>query len=390
MKGFTHTMRFVFGGHVIKEIKLKYKHMRLIVICLLLVFCAAFVEGQDSYQLVFAKREFMRVDKNGDDVLEKSEVKNRWNEFKVFDSDGDDLVTLEEYSKIDIPYLETGSERKLNIKYKSTPQEDLYLDIYYPSKQFTSKALPVVVYVHGGGWFNGSKENITKGLVKETFQKLVQQGFVVVSVNYRLTRFKSVLMRDCVVDVMDAVRYLSKNNSDLGIDANRVYVLGDSAGGQLAQMITLADPSDFPGDSVLFNYQYKVAAGVSWYGPSDFTQLKLFETPDSTKNPDRFGGRIVKQGSSSAEKDALYKEMSPIFYLTAQSPPLYMMAAEDDTTIPVAHAYHMKKKADEIGAKVDLFVAKNAGHNWRNVDGEINPSTDVIMQKTIDFFMRYK
>jgi acetyl esterase/lipase len=293
-------------------------------------------------------------------------------------------------SKIKIPHLETKGEKKLNIKYKTTSEEDLYLDIYYPEKQADNKPLPVLVYTHGGGWFNGSKENITKVLFKETFQKLVDQGFVVVSVNYRLTRHKTVVMRDCVVDVMDAVRYLSKNSSSLGIDANRVFVLGDSAGGQLAQMLTLADPSKFPGDSTLYKYKYKIVAGVSWYGPSDFTKIELFDTDDPTKESDRFGERILKPGTDPSQKDALYKEMSAVYYLTPQSPPLYMMAAEDDTTIPVAHAYHMKKAADSIGAPVELFIAKNGGHNWRNVGGEINPSTDVIMQKTIDFLMKYK
>jgi acetyl esterase/lipase len=289
-----------------------------------------------------------------------------------------------------IQYLGTQGTKKLNIKYKTTLEVDLYLDIYYPSKQSEKNGYPVLIYVHGGGWATGSKQNITKGLFKETFEKLVDHGFAVVSVNYRLTRHKSVVMRDCVVDVMDAVRYLSKNNGILGLDSNRIFVLGDSAGGQLAQMLTLADPSKFPGDSALFNYHYKIIAGVSWYGPSDFTRLELFQTGDSTKNADRFGGRILKPESDPSQKDAFYKEMSPVYYLTPQSPPLYMMAAEDDTTIPVAHAYHMKKNAEIIGAPVELFIAKNAGHNWRNVGGEINPSKDVIVQKTIDFFLKYK
>lgn len=289
-----------------------------------------------------------------------------------------------------IQYLATQGKKELNIKYKTTVEEDLYLDIYYPSIQPENNGYPVLIYLHGGGWATGSKQNITKGLFKETFEKLVVHGFAVVSVNYRLTKHKSVVMRDCIVDVMDAVRYLSKNNRILGLDSNSIFVLGDSAGGQLAQMLTLADPSKFPGDSALFNYHYKMIAGVSWYGPSDFTRMELFQTDDSTKNADRFGGRILKPDSDPSQKESFYKEISPVYYLTPQSPPLYMMAAEDDTTIPVAHAYHMKKRAYGIDAPVELFIAKNGGHNWRNVGGEINPSKDVIVQKTIDFLLKYK
>jgi acetyl esterase/lipase len=364
--------------------------MKVILTYLLFIFCVNSAIAQESYQEVYAKREIMRADKNGNGVLEKSEVKKRWEQLKAFDKDSDEVISLDEYPKKDIPYLDTQGKRNLNLMYKSTPEENLYLDIYYPSKQPENKTYPVVVYVHGGGWFNGSKENITKGAIKETFQKLVEQGFAVVSVNYRLTRHKSVVMRDCVVDVIDAVRYLSKNNASLDLDVNHVYVLGDSAGGQLAQMLTLADPSKFLGDKELYKYNYKIGAGVSWYGPSDFTQIQLFETDDPTKDPDRFRGRILKSGFDPLQKEALFKEMSPIYYLTENSPPLFMMAAEDDTTIPVGHAYHMKNKADSIGAKVELFTVKNAGHNWRKVGAEIDPSIDVIIQKTVDFFMNYK
>lgn len=281
-------------------------------------------------------------------------------------------------------------EGKLNIKYKTTPEEVLLLDIYYPANRTKGKKLPVVFYVHGGGWSNGSKDNIKKGFIRNTFQKLVEQGFAVVSVNYRLTRHKTVVMKDCVVDAMDAVRFIAKQADSLGLDANRVFVIGDSAGGQLAQMILLADPSKFPGDKELLNQKYKMIAGVSWYGPSDFTKTELFETTDSTKNPDRFGNRIVREGMDPSMKDAMYKEMSPIFYLKKDSPPLFMMAADNDTTIPVGHAFHMKKKADEIDANVEIFIVHNAGHNFRKAGGEIDPTLDVIVQKTIDFILKYK
>jgi acetyl esterase/lipase len=369
---------------------LNFNEMKIIAITFILVCFACFVQAQDPYQKVYAQREIMRVDKNGNGQIEKSEANKRWDFYKEFDTNKDEVVSQDEYSTIEIPYLKTSGERKLNIKYKTTSEEDLYLDIYYSSQQAGNAALPFVIYAHGGGWFNGSKENITKAYVDETFTKLVEQGFAVISVNYRLTRFKSIVMKDCVVDVMDAVRYISKNGTSLNLDPNRVFVLGDSAGGQLAQMLTLASPLKFPGDSDLYEYQYKVVAGVSWYGPSDFTKIEMFETNDPTKNSDRFRGRILKPGTDPLQKDDMYKEMSPIYYLTVKSPPLYMMAAENDTTIPVVHAYHMKKYADEIGAPVELFTVKNAGHNWRKAGGEIDPSIDVIIQKTIDFLMKYK
>ena len=65
------------------------------------------------------------------------------------------------------------------------------------------------------------------------------------------------------------------------------------------------------------------------------------------------------------------------------------MAAENDETIPVAHAYHMKKQADDIGANVEIFIVKNAGHNWRKAGGKINPTAEVIVQETVGFINKY-
>ena len=347
-------------------------------------------QAQGAYSGVYAKRQMMQLDKNKNDVIDKFDLKKQWSKYQQYDLDSDEVITLEELSKRTIPILETKGKKSLNILYKVTPEEDLYLDVYYPEHMKLDEKLPIVVYTHGGGWFNGSKENIVKGPVDAPFLELLEEGFAVVSINYRLVRHKTVMMRDCVIDAMDALRYLSKNSEVLNLDTNRVFVLGDSAGGHIAQMITLADSNKFQGDKNLFNYSYKIVAGVSWYGPSDFTIKALFETDDNTKVADRFGARILKSKKNRARKDVLYKEMSPFFYLTKDSAPLYMMAADNDTTIPVAHAYHMKEKADRINADVELFVVKNAGHNWRKSGGDIDPTLKVITQETVNFILKHK
>ncbi|WP_066217782.1 alpha/beta hydrolase fold domain-containing protein [Formosa haliotis] len=348
------------------------------------------MNAQNSNQKEFYDTEFQKLDGNENGLLEQSEVNQVWKQIKAYDTDNSGTLTLKEFYKYDIPYLKTAGKIKLNIKYKSTPEEGLYLDIYYPEAKIGNKKYPIMLYTHGGGWFNGSKENIVRPPVKYPFIELVKQGFAVVSINYRLTRQKSVLMRDCVIDAMDAVRYLSKHADELSLDQNQVYVLGDSAGGHIAQMLTLADPNDFKGDEQLFGNPYKVIAGVSWYGPSDFTIKALFETDDPSKDPDRFSSRISKTESDSTKIKAMYKEMSPIFYLTKNSPPLFMMAADNDTTIPVGHATHMKAQADRIGANVEVFIVKQAGHNWRKAGGDIVPPLDDITKLTVAFFQKYK
>ena len=64
-----------------------------------------------------------------------------------------------------------------------------------------------------------------------------------------------------------------------------------------------------------------------------------------------------------------------------------MIQGDKDTTIPVKHAYHMKQKADAVKAPVEIMIIKNAGHNWRKVDAEIEPSREAIIERTVQFFV---
>ena len=274
---------------------------------------------------------------------------------------------------------------KMDIPYKTTPEGVLHLDLYYPDSIPHGK-YPIVVYTHGGGWAAGSKKNADKHYMHEVINSLTEKGFCVASVDYRLwNKKRRTSMRDCVIDSKDAIRFLSKNSGRFFINMDEVFTFGDSAGGQIAQMLLLTSPESFPGDPSLAGYAYKIIAGVSWYGPSDFTNVELFETSDPTKNPDRFGARILMPDTDPKDKLALYREMSPIFYLRADSPPLLMIQGDKDTTIPVKHAYHMKEKAEAIHAPVEILIVKNAGHNFRKVAAPIEPSAEVIVQRTVSF-----
>lgn len=274
---------------------------------------------------------------------------------------------------------------KLDIPYKTTPEGVLYLDIYYPDSLLSGK-YPIVIYTHGGGWAAGSKNGATVGNMANVVNSLTEKGFCVASIDYRLWKKNgNVAMRDCVIDSKDAIRYLSKNRNELFVDIEHVFTFGDSAGGQIAQMLLQTSPESLPGAPELAGYSYKIIAGVSWYGPCDFEKVELFETSNTTKKPDRFGSRILKPDTNPKDKLALYREMSPINYLRTDSPPLPMIQGDKDTTIPVKHAYYMKEKAEAIHAPVEIFIIKNAGHNWRQVDAPIEPSAEVIVQRKVSF-----
>ena len=341
---------------------------------------------------IYINKTWEKLDKNKEGIFSESENEHSWKRFKNLDSNNDNEINFEEFSSgIEVPYLNTGGKRKLNVLYKVTKEENLYLDIYYPKEVKDGSKLPVVIYTHGGGWAVGSRHGASNASFKTVHTALLNKGFCIVSVSYRLwEKNGTTTMRDCVIDCKDALRYLSKNNIELGIDKNRFYSFGDSAGGQIAQMLLLSSSKSLEGDAALKGYDYKMVAGVSWYGPCDFEKTSLFNHDDRENFRDRFGPRILKPNTSPKDKLLLYKEMSPINYLTKDSTPLLMIQGDSDTTIPVKHAYYMKEKAEKIGAPVTIMIVKNAGHNWRKVGTDIDPTRADIEQNTVDYFVSKK
>jgi arylformamidase len=114
----------------------------------------------------------------------------------------------------DVPYVVNGHERQV-------------LDVYAPA---SARNLPVVFWIHGGGWQAGHK-----GLVARKPQAFTEAGFVFVSINHRL--LPGVPMDDIVVDVARAFRWVHDRIASYGGDPSRVFVMGHSSGGQLAALL---------------------------------------------------------------------------------------------------------------------------------------------------------
>lgn len=120
----------------------------------------------------------------------------------------------------DIPYLKNGHERQV-------------LDIYTPDKP-SDKKLPVMFWIHGGGWQVGDKSDVA---LKP--KVLTERGFVFVSTNYRL--LPHVDMDTLIRDVAASLGWVHRNIANHGGDPNRIFVGGHSAGAQLAALICIDD-----------------------------------------------------------------------------------------------------------------------------------------------------
>ena len=116
---------------------------------------------------------------------------------------------------------------KKNIPYTESPHERQVLDIYAPAD---AKGLPVVFWIHGGGWQTGDKSE-----VQLKPQAFVDHGFVFVSTNYRL--LPNVEMGTIIRDVAKSIGWVYEHLAEYGGDPKRIFVMGHSAGAQLAAIV---------------------------------------------------------------------------------------------------------------------------------------------------------
>ncbi|MFC7337908.1 alpha/beta hydrolase fold domain-containing protein [Haloferula chungangensis] len=336
-------------------------------------------ESTDAFAELQARRAIERSDRDGDGKIQKAEDEGRWKRMARYDKNKDEALDLDELKAMPVVHLDSPGKKLRDVIFKRTEQGPVFLDFYFPDDDGRSDK-PLVIYTHGGGWAAGSKSGAGMNSFKVVHRELLKKGFCVLSVDYRLAT-DGVTMRDCVVDSMDALRFASAHRKELGIDPERVFTFGDSAGGHLAQMVLLAPPERFEGDAELAKFPFKTAAGVSWYGPCDFRD------PDLFNGSTRFHGRIVGGKSKSDDDNERFSEVSPIVYLRKESPPLLMLQGDKDTTIPVKQAYQMQEALKDIKAPVEIVIVKNAGHNWRPVDGEVTPNREQIIERTIKFLV---
>lgn len=141
-----------------------------------------------------------------------------------------DRTAKEDEKRISGQTLPDGVEALLDIPYLTDGERGHLLDLYTPAH--AAKPLPVIIDIHGGGLMYGYKE-----INRNFCYRLALDGFIVISINYRLV--PDVHYGDQVRDVLSAFRWIAEHGAAYGCDMDRVFAAGDSAGGQLCAHSTL-------------------------------------------------------------------------------------------------------------------------------------------------------
>jgi acetyl esterase/lipase len=238
-----------------------------------------------------------------------------------------------------------------DVVYGTAAGEELKLDLATP--RGTEALMPGLVFIHGGGWQGGKKEDFA-GTVKTA----AAVGYVVASINYRLAPKHSFPAQ--VEDCKCAVRWMRAKADELKIDPKRIGALGASAGAHLAMMLGVMDPDDgLEGEGGWSEQSSKVDAVVSYVGPTnligDFPPISL---------------QILKNflGGPMDEKHEVYEQASPIKYVDKGDPPMLLFAGTKDELVPYDQAFQMTTALTGAGVpgRVELLIG--AGHGFSPKD----------------------
>ncbi len=192
------------------------------------------------------------------------------------------------------------------------------MDVYRPKAG--GDKLPACVLVHGGGWVAGDKERFTPLAIG-----LAQRGYVVANIEYRLGPVAKypAAVQDCNL----AVRYVRAEASRFGVDPNRIGAWGGSAGGHLVGMLAAAPTEQkfMTGDNR--NISAKVQATVVMAGPMELATEKSIENYRKQKEQS-YGFQWI--GKLYDDAPELYKEASPITYLSKDTGPILFLTGSLD------------------------------------------------------------
>ena len=237
-----------------------------------------------------------------------------------------------------------------NIRYGTADPKQNF-DLYLPND--VKGPLPVMIWIHGGGWRLGGKKNME-------IPYLARHGYAIASIAYRFSQ-DSVFpaqIRDCYA----AVRYIFRHAAALGVDTGRVVVGGASAGGHLASLLGMSlnnKRQDFDAEARR-GQRISIKGVINFYGPGD---LYAFHGDNSGYQVDSAGSSVSKLlGASCLLRPDLARWASPATYVDKGDPPVLILHGDKD---PIIHYYlgvlfyHVLLTA---GVRAEMITLPGAGH----------------------------
>ncbi len=245
---------------------------------------------------------------------------------------------------------QTTGGSPITVQYAEVDGRPLLLDLHLPDSPGEA---PLIVYIHGGAWRSGSRTRMPLG-------RLVQGGFAVASVDYRLSieaRFPAQ-----VHDIKAAIRFLRAHDASYSYESRRIGIAGSSAGGHLAALVGVTN-GHASLEGTVGNHAAEssdVQAAVSYFGATNLLTILAQSTPHGLKV--RAPALKLLLGASPLENDRLARVASPVQHVDAGDPPLYLLHGDQDPQMPINQAHELQGAFQRAGLQVRFDVLHGEAH----------------------------
>ena len=264
-------------------------------------------------------------------------------------------------------------ELKADLPYAGNSNPWQALDLYLPRTRTSDKPLPVVVYIHGGGWSGGSRRNAGPALAFAA-----SGNYAGISVGYRLSQEAKwpAQIHDCKA----AIRWIRGHAQEYNLDAEHIGISGTSAGGHLVCLLGLTDGMKELDGSIgeFTGLSTRVACIANFCGPTDMAS-PLMQGEAALKDDPAVAGLL---GGSIAEKSAEAKACSPLTYVHAGAPPFLTAHGTKDLRVNFTNATRLHEALTKVGSPSILLVMTDAGHGFGS------PELDRRLRQFFDMHLR--
>jgi acetyl esterase/lipase len=238
-----------------------------------------------------------------------------------------------------------------NITYATHEDRDLQLDFYLPNTY--DKPLPIVIWIHGGGWVGGERSPCP-------IARLATRGYAVASVSYRLSQGKKTEVFPAALhDCKAAVRWLRVNAWRFGCDPDRIGVWGASAGGHIAALVgSVQDDAELEGSVGITTVSSRVQAVCLLFPATDLVNLE-------EEHDDHWQINLVASAllhGKPSDKPELARAASPITHVSKDDAPFCFIHGTADAIIPYTQSERMHKALIACGVDSTLVLIEGMPH----------------------------
>ncbi|NLK46420.1 MAG: alpha/beta hydrolase fold domain-containing protein [Treponema sp.] len=249
------------------------------------------------------------------------------------------------------------------------------LDIYLPEDYKTKDSLDIVIYIHGGAYYTGSRNEMYYKYIE-----MAKNGLAVAAMDYRLVApYNRTFLKEMFNDVCSSIEKIAKICIQNNITLDKAAIMGASAGAHFAMLYAYKIAEDSPID---------LAFCINYVGPADLTN-DAFLNKAEEKKFEQLGKMFTKRLGVKKLSDAIpyLQEYSPIEYLKPTSIPTICVYGKKDEIVPFAICESLINKFESLGCTYDLIVFPNSNHDL--AAPEDAPLKDEVISKIAEYMEKY-